>query len=320
MKKHSIPFQSFFIILINTPGCGELRGLYQAKVNFENICNLLSTFKEFNLICTLLKPNNRRVDIVFRIRPKEPLTYFVCMLCLTNSMETVFRPGNTMPTQRCFLLQSFQRLIKKDKTQSIQFSVKMKHFTLNHFERSKSKMLTPNSRPDKIAYLFINCQYKKCFSATGVHWFCPKCNTKILYGFNNLFYCDCGCASVDTYEFKCLGNGRNQEYKQYINLNEFISKLVLLKKMNILIIGETGVGKSTWVNRLRNFSAYSSLEEAESNVLLTLINSKFTLTDNNLNEITVWTGDDSNEIQSSGQSSTQLSKTHCFPFESTTLH
>ena len=279
MKTHSYPFQRFFITLITTLGCGELRGLDQAKVNFEKIFNLLSTFKEFNPICTLLKPNNRRIDIMFRIRLKE-LVYH-------------------------------KRKKKKGAVNN-----DMKPFTLNHFARSKFKMLTPDSRPDKIAYLFIDCQYKECFSSTEVQWFCPKCNTKILYGFNNLFYCDCGCASVDTYEFKCLGNGRNQEYKQYINLNEFISKLVQLKKMNILIIGETGVGKSTWVNGLRNFSAYSSLEEAESNVLLTLIHSKFTLTDNNSNEITVWTGDDSNEIQSSGQSSTQLCKKHSFPFES----
>lgn len=40
-------------------------------------------------------------------------------------------------------------------------------------------------------------------------------------------------------------------------------KLVGPKKVfNILILGETGVGKSTWINGIVNYMAYPSLQEA----------------------------------------------------------
>ena len=37
----------------------------------------------------------------------------------------------------------------------------------------------------------------------------------------------------------------------------------LKKELNILLLGESGVGKSTWINRFANYMVHSSLKAAE---------------------------------------------------------
>jgi ribosome biogenesis GTPase A len=84
------------------------------------------------------------------------------------------------------------------------------------------------------------------------------------------------------------------------------------QELNILILGETGVGKSTWINGFYNYLTYSSLKEAEENDLCSKIPTKFIVTDDNFEEITVSTGEDTNEVQRPGQSATKKSKEHRF--------
>ena len=75
------------------------------------------------------------------------------------------------------------------------------------------------------------------------------------------------------------------------------------------------MGKSTWINGFINYISYSTLAEAESSELYSLIHTKFTLMDKDYNEITVCTGKDSNENYNDGQSSTQDCKSYKFHFE-----
>ena len=54
------------------------------------------------------------------------------------------------------------------------------------------------------------------------------------------------------------------------------------KELNIVLFGERGVGKTTWINAFANYMKYSSLEEAKANERLVLIPTSFKLSDRTL--------------------------------------
>ena len=51
------------------------------------------------------------------------------------------------------------------------------------------------------------------------------------------------------------------------NLKAFIEK----EDVNILILGETGVGKSTWINGIANYAKHNSLQDAMDDPELTVL-------------------------------------------------
>lgn len=65
--------------------------------------------------------------------------------------------------------------------------------------------------------------------------------------------------------------------------------------MNILILGEIGVGKSIWINGLVNYLNYENLEDTEESDLITLVPTIFPITDRIYNTIDVTTGSDDME-------------------------
>ena len=72
------------------------------------------------------------------------------------------------------------------------------------------------------------------------------------------------------------------------------------------------MGKSTFVNGLINYVNYSTFSEAERGESVSLIPSKFTLTDDNFEQQTVVYGEDDNEVFQPGQSATQMPRTYTF--------
>ncbi|KAF0508684.1 p-loop containing nucleoside triphosphate hydrolase [Gigaspora margarita] len=91
------------IRLIDTPGIGDTRGIEYDKKNFENILKNISQHKYLNGICILLKPNNARLNIIFKFCIQELLSHLHksakdnIVFCFTNARETFFRPGDTFP-------------------------------------------------------------------------------------------------------------------------------------------------------------------------------------------------------------------------------
>lgn len=84
------------------------------------------------------------------------------------------------------------------------------------------------------------------------------------------------------------------------------------KIINVLLVGETGVGKSTFINILGNYLTYNTLDEAANNSLLYSIPTKFSVINDDFTEHDVVIGSSSNEVTQPGASSTQNPKTYLF--------
>lgn len=176
-------------------------------------------------------------------------------------------------------------------------------------EKPENAFVIPRER----ALLQLPCCGPNCDNNQPLEWSCEICKAILKYGFDDYVYCRCGRIEPSRLKFRCS----NLEHTEFTNykcktLMGHIEKLVPITELNILILGETGVGKSTFINGFANFLTYDSLEEALKGRLITLIPSKFTVANENYEQVTVSTGSDPNEIHEKGQSATQTTKVYPF--------
>ncbi|KAL7935360.1 hypothetical protein V8C35DRAFT_333874 [Trichoderma chlorosporum] len=173
-------------------------------------------------------------------------------------------------------------------------------------------------RPVKRGFVKIPCPSPECDSNHS-EWTCPQCYAPIEYGFNDdFFYCDCGRGLFSNYKFKCNGPKHETGYKKYDvkELRKCLSKLNEANYVNILILGETGVGKSTFINAFVNYLTFSTLDEAKAcDELVSVIPCSFSLQTMNredaetgIREYNIKVGGRDDEVDgSTGKSATQKS-------------
>lgn len=87
----------------------------------------------------------------------------------------------------------------------------------------------------------------------------------------------------------------------------------MVKCFNFLLLGETGIGKSTFINSFVNYQKYHTLETAVKGGFHQVIATTFTVADGDSGEIkTIISGNDINESLVEGQSQTQSCKAYLF--------
>ncbi|KAH8669776.1 hypothetical protein BGZ60DRAFT_538625 [Tricladium varicosporioides] len=121
-------------------------------------------------------------------------------------------------------------------------------------------------KPLKRRFVKIECPGSNCSQNGVCEWICSRCHAPIEYGYSDQYiYCDCGRSPINEYDFKCSSDMHGPGFDIY-NPNVLAARLKSLDQtnyLNVLILGETGVGKSTFINAFVNYLTFETLDDAK---------------------------------------------------------
>lgn len=122
-------------------------------------------------------------------------------------------------------------------------------------------------RPLKRGAVKIPCPGLECSPEKRCDWICFECFVPVEYSYlDQYLYCECGRSPYKYSDFKCNEPKHGPGFEKYdeSKLSLLLELLEPRDEINILILGETGVGKSTFINAFVNYLTFSSMDEAMS--------------------------------------------------------
>ncbi|EGC40241.1 hypothetical protein DICPUDRAFT_96288 [Dictyostelium purpureum] len=193
--------------------------------------------------------------------------------------------------------------------------LKQSNFKINQFsnfaERFKETGFNFNGKaPMDTPFLRLKCPGKDC-PKVPKEWKCLICDEDLKYSSKTL-YCQCGSYPVTSCTFKCCEPEHGNDYFQLPNNEKDLLTLLPPRPLTLLLLGETGVGKSTFINSLVNYALYHSLEDAIKGEIKVLIPIKFSIVTNGVQKEISIGNETRDEHLSAGQLSTQSCQTYVF--------
>lgn len=186
-----------------------------------------------------------------------------------------------------------------------------------------------NNVPAHRSSVQLPCPSSGCSSRDVCTWSCYRCLEEVEFGSRDgFFYCDCGRFQFDRVTFNCQKRSHPQgQFSRFDRryLRQLLLSLPKPREVNILILGETGVGKSTFVNAFINYLTFSSLDEAlKAEKLHWIIPCSFTHQQHDSHDRlvsqTIHVGNDDDERDGSGgQSATQQATVYPLYFKDTLI-
>ncbi|KAN0035754.1 hypothetical protein ACTA71_005042 [Dictyostelium dimigraforme] len=141
----------------------------------------------------------------------------------------------------------------------------------NYLELTRSDCNSSDEKPDDSKILKLKCPSPNCSNQNiSKEWKCVMCDDILFYA-NKILYCRCGSYPAQSCVFKCSETNHGNDYCSLPSDINQHSKYLPPRPMTLLLLGETGVGKSTFINSFVNYALYNSLEEAKDNNLQILI-------------------------------------------------
>lgn len=136
-------------------------------------------------------------------------------------------------------------------------------FTSNIVRFDPVPNIKPKNIPNKMIQLVVPCPWN-C-AIVDCNWRCLRCEQNIEYGYNKRLYCDCNESDITQCKFRCNSSHHTGGYITF-EFNTLIKMLPSAppEEINILLLGETGVGKSTFINTFVNYLKFDSLGNAKA--------------------------------------------------------
>lgn len=299
LKRYSCVYNDVLVEIIDSPSFGNPLGVEEDMKTVRNISNETEELDKLHGCCILLEPNAVLLDETFQKCLKNLLESFPkgfhknIVFCFTNSRITWNRVGNTRYALEKFLNEN----------------------TINIALNKETMFCTEN---ESVRFL---AEAKSGIQDVSLDQLIEFSNSW-KFSMNETKRMVDHISSLQTHLVK-----KTLTHVEFVDRQLPISSIMPTNcdgKINILLLGETGVGKSTWINGIANYLWFQSLGEAEaSNTIVCPIPIFFEMSvvvDNEYQYRKVTLGDkDENEHANAVLSCTQFPKTYCFENGDTTL-